>query len=107
MAFNLRHVKTAARRKSTGVTGRGQLGVAARIRRPRLLLCGQTGCGGGAAAHGRPAVPDGLLLCGHHYGLARAGLAAVGAAVYDEAGGRLTTANGEQDPVPTGAGRRT
>jgi hypothetical protein len=48
-----------------------------------------------------------LLLCGHHYGLARAGLAAVGAAVYDEAGGRLTTANGEQDPVPTGAGRRT
>lgn len=44
-------------------------------------------------------LPEGLLLCGHHYRVSCAALLAVGAEVYDKTGARITAAEGEPSPV--------
>lgn len=41
--------------------------------------------------------PVDLLLCGHHYGVSRAALAAVGAIVYDETGALIEAGTGEHE----------
>ncbi|HEU5155910.1 MAG TPA: hypothetical protein VFU43_02865 [Streptosporangiaceae bacterium] len=51
--------------------------------------------------------PMDLLLCGHHYALARESLAAGNAIVYDKTGARLTPADAEQEAVPADAASRT
>lgn len=50
------------------------------------------------AGPGHP-LPEGLLLCGHHYRVSCAALLAAGADVYDKTGTRITAAEGEQSPV--------
>ncbi len=49
------------------------------------------------------ALPEDLLLCGHHYRVSCAALLAIGAEIYDKTGTRITAAEGE----PSLAGRTT
>jgi hypothetical protein len=44
-------------------------------------------------------LPEGLLLCGHHYRVSRAALEAIGADVYDQAGTLIAAGAGEQSPA--------
>jgi hypothetical protein len=60
------------------------------------------------SAPGRPHAVD-LLLCGHHYRVSRAALAAAGAAVYDEFGALVRTGPGDYELArrePAGAAPR-
>jgi hypothetical protein len=50
------------------------------------------------AGPGHP-LPEGLLLCGHHYRVSWAALLAVGAEIYDKTGTRITAAEGEPSLV--------
>jgi hypothetical protein len=59
-------------------------------------------------APGRPHPVD-LLLCGHHYRVCRAAVAAAGATVYDELGAPVRTGAGGYEPArrePAGAEAR-
>jgi hypothetical protein len=47
-------------------------------------------------------LPEGLLLCGHHYRVSCAALLAVGAEIYDKTGTRIAAAEGE----PSAVGRK-
>jgi hypothetical protein len=50
------------------------------------------------AGSGHP-LPEGLLLCGHHYRVSCAALLAVGAEIYDKTGTRIVAAEGEPSLV--------